>query len=468
MTQTADLPAATSSLRGKLLWGALAVIFGFFIIRISVTASIDYVYANRAFDRSLLDEAYALAGNVGANKGKPVLELSEREIATVLFSDTEKIYFSLFDSSGQRVAGDARLQLVKPRDDQPYVFVDAQRGTDAVRVLSLYRERPIPYHLVVAHTVSAFNASVREQVVISAVLQLLLLAALGLWLRRTIDRELKPLIGLQDELDQRDPNDLQPVTPIQSPSDLQRLARTINGLFQRIAATGQAQREFAGTVAHELRTPLAGIRSLADYGLRQADPQAWREQLERIRQSEQRASHLVHQLLALAQADELRHGTSLQVLNVSEFVRELLLRKMSHAQSQGADLGGEGLDDAHLALADASLLEGLLINLVDNALRYGRPVDGSAPQVTVSVSAVQDKVCVAVIDNGPGLAADELEQVLQRGRRGKAGDALGVGAGLGLSIAQRYARLLQADLQFTVGPEGRGLCARIVLAAAAA
>jgi two-component system sensor histidine kinase TctE len=276
------------------------------------------------------------------------------------------------------------------------------------------------------------------------------------------------LIGLQDELDQRDPNDLQPVTPIQSPSDLQRLARTINGLFQRIAVTGQAQREFAGNVAHELRTPLAGIRSLADYGLRQSDPQAWRQQLERIRQSEQRASHLVQQLLALAQADELRTVASLQVIDVSDLVRDLLLRQMSRAQAQGADLGGEGLDTVHRARVDASLLEGLLTNLVDNALRYGRPADGTVPQVMVSVSALQDKVGITVEDNGPGLAADELEQVLQRARRGKAGDALGVGAGLGLSIAQRYAQLLQATLQFGPGAQGRGLCVRILLPAASA
>ena len=467
MTQQADLPSPTSSLRGKLLWRLLAVIFAIFLARLCITVTIDYVYANRAFDRSLLDEIYALAGNVGSADGKPLLELSEREVATVLFSDSEKAFYALFDAQGQLIAGDALLQLAKPRDGQPYQFVDAYRGADAVRVLSLYRERPVPYYLVVGQTLSAFKASVREQVVISAALQLLLLAALGFWLRRSIDRELQPLIGLQEELDQRDPSDLQPVTPIQSPSDLQRLARTINGLFQRIAATGQSQREFAGTVAHELRTPLAGIRSLADYGLRQTDPQAWRQQLERIRQSEQRASHLVHQLLALAQADELQPGASLQVLDVSELVRDLLLRQMARAQSQGADLGGEGLDTVHRALVDASLLEGLLTNLVDNALRYGRPADGTAPQVTVAVFALQDQVVITVEDNGPGLAADELEQVLQRGRRGKAGDALGIGAGLGLSIAQRYAQLLKASMHFDRGADGRGLCVRILLPAAA-
>ena len=208
---------------------------------------------------------------------------------------------------------------------------------------------------------------------------------------------------------------------------------------------------------------MAGIRSLADYGLRQTDPAAWRQQLEQIRASEQRASHLVHQLLALAQADEAPQGVTLQAVDVSALVQDLLLRQIVRAESKGADLGGEGLDSAHYALVDASLLEGLLINLVDNALRYGRPKDGSTPQVTVTVEPAADRISVAVTDNGPGLAKDELQRVLQRGQRGVAGNALGIGAGLGLSIAQRYAQVMNASLQFEPGPGGRGLSVRVLL-----
>lgn len=456
-------PPSSSSLRGRLLWSLLTAIFGFFILRLFTTLAIDYVYANKAFDRSLLDETYALAGNVTVSQGKPLLDMSEREVATVLFSDSEKTFYALFDVDGQRVSGDSALSLTRPASEQPYVLVDQLHDGLPVRVLSLYRDRPLPYYLVVAHTVSAFNASVLEQVGLSAALQLLLLAALGYWLRRNIDLQIKPLIGLQSELDQRDPKDLQPVTDIKSPSDLQRLAGTINGLFQRIAATGQAQREFAGNVAHELRTPLAGIRTLAEYGLRQSDPQVWRQQLEHIRQSEQRASRLVIQLLALARADEMRDQASLQVLDVSEFVRDLLLRQISQTAAQEVDLGGEGLEVAHYALTDAALLEGLLTNLVENALRYGRPLDGSPLHVTVAVAAIGQQVGISVVDNGPGLSSDELQRALQRGKRGAAGDALGIGAGLGLSIAQRYAQLLQGDLQFMPGSDGRGLCARILL-----
>ena len=463
MNRLSDWGFPANSLRGKLLWRLLSVVAVVFLIRLLVTLGIDFFYANKAFDRALLDEVYALAGNIGVADGKPVMRLSEREIEAVVFSDSDQASYALFDDEGRWLAGDSTLQLQQPAPGQNFVLATQRRGTAQLRTLTLHREVPVPYYLINSQTLGSLNDQLQEQLVVSTGVQLLLLLAMGLWLRSSLDRELGPLIGLQDELDQRDPNDLQPVTPIQSPTDLQRLSHTINGLFQRIAATGQSQREFAGNVAHELRTPLAGIRSLADYGLRQGDPNAWREQLERIRQSEQRASHLVHQLLALAQADEMGSGTALRVLEVSEFVRDMLLRQMSRAQAQGADLGGDGLETPHLALTDASLLEGLLTNLVDNALRYGRPTDGTLPLVTVSVTALPGKVAIAVIDNGPGLAADELEQVLQRGRRGKAGDALGVGAGLGLSIARRYAQLLLAELHFASGPDARGLCVSILL-----
>ena len=159
----------------------------------------------------------------------------------------------------------------------------------------------------------------------------------------------------------------------------------------------------------------------------------------------------------------MRDQASLQVLDVSEFVRDLLLRQISQTAAQEVDLGGEGLEVAHYALTDAALLEGLLTNLVENALRYGRPLDGSPLHVTVAVAAIGQQVGISVVDNGPGLPSDELQRALQRGKRGAAGDALGIGAGLGLSIAQRYAQLLQADLQFMPGSDGRGLCARILL-----
>ena len=113
-------------------------------------------------------------------------------------------------------------------------------------------------------------------------------------------------------------------------------------LLGRVRAGVQAQREFTGNVAHELRTPLAGIRSLAEHALAQTDPQQWRAQLQRVLQSEQRASHLIDQLLALALADETRDTLVLEPLALDRLVRDFVLRHMAQADSLGIDLGASG------------------------------------------------------------------------------------------------------------------------------
>lgn len=239
----------------------------------------------------------------------------------------------------------------------------------------------------------------------------------------------------------------------------------------RIEGSVQAQREFAGNVAHELRTPLAGIRSLAAYGLGQGDAAVWQRQLQDIAASERRASRLVDQLLALALADEAPGALDLVPVALHTLVSELVLRSLPQADAQGVDLGVEGLDAPLAPLwvrGTSALLEGLLGNLVDNALRHGRPTDAAQPaRVTVVVRAVGERVRLSVIDNGPGLDAAELLRVRSRWEQGGARGRRAGGVGLGLAIVERYAALLGGALELAPGPDGIGLCATVNLQRAA-
>ena len=233
-------------------------------------------------------------------------------------------------------------------------------------------------------------------------------------------------------------------------------------LLARVGRTVRSQKEFAGNVAHELRTPLAGIRALTEYGLMHSDPQVWREQLASIAKSQERASHLIDQLLALALAQEAREVLQPQPLRLDEVARDALLRHLPRADSLGVDLGGRGLDAALTVAAQRALLEGVLDNLIDNALRYGRPPDGSAARVTVDITAdMRAGVCLSVLDNGPGIGAAERERLLRRWSQGQAGEALGQGSGLGLAIVAEYARILGAALSLDAGEEGIGLRASL-------
>jgi two-component system sensor histidine kinase TctE len=412
--------------------------------------TIAYFFAQKALDRSLLDDAYALAANVSASHGSPVLNLSEREIGAVLFDQSERVFFSLLREDGSFVAGHGGLRDGAPPADVSWEFADRHtRGLD-LRTVTLRRENPVNFIVVVGQTVNSRNQLLQQLVLQSLVPQVLLLILLGVGLRRSVDKELNPLSRLQREVDSRHGADLAPVQTQAASQEVQRLADAINRLLERVQAGVQAQREFTGNVAHELRTPLAGIRSLAEHGLAQKDPEQWRTQLQRVLQSEQRASHLMDQLLALALADESRDTLVLHPMAMDVWVRDFVLRHLPQADAQGIDLGASGLDEPIWAWGQTALLEGVLANLLDNAMRYGRPGsrDSGAPtpQITVSLRVRGEEVILSVNDNGPGLSAEQQERLMARGSQGLDGQALGRGAGLGLSIVQRYAELLEGRL----------------------
>jgi two-component system sensor histidine kinase TctE len=241
--------------------------------------------------------------------------------------------------------------------------------------------------------------------------------------------------------------------------DVQRLGQAINALLGRIAFSVQAQREFSGNVAHELRTPLAGIRALADYGLRHTDPQVWHEQLQGIAKSQERASHLVDQLLALALADEAHQDLEKTAVSLDALVGEAVLRYLPKADAAGVDLGAKGIDHAVMVQGNAALIEGILNNLIDNALRYGRAGNGES-HITVSVEDTPHSVVLSVTDNGAGVPADKLQQISQRWVQGAAGEALKAGVGLGLAIVGTYAKLLGARVALGAA-QPHGLCVRV-------
>ena len=470
--QAAAQPAPPrASLRSRLQRRVLVPLALTWMLGSAVAASVAYVFTQRAFDRSLLDDAYTIAAQVTeAADGEVTLNLTPREIGAVLFDQTERVFFAVRRADGLLVAGHAGLPVMIFDKGQLWQFGDHHfRGLD-LRVVTLRRSTPQPFEVVVGQTVLSRSQVLQRLLALAVVPQALLLLLLGLWLRHSISDELRPLAQLQLALESRDSSDLSPLQVPAPSRDVARLGDAANGLMARIAAGVQSQREFAGNVAHELRTPLAGIRSLAEYGLAQPTPAVWRQQLQRIQQSEQRASHLVDQLLALARADESRDGLQLQLLRVDELVRELLLRTLPRADVEGVDLGAVGLEQPSWTLGSVALLEGLLGNLLDNALRYGRPAGASTrPRVTVEVRIEGAELVLSVSDNGPGLTLGDTlrEGVLSRWTRGDAGEQHGRSAGLGLAIVARYAALLGARFALLPMAQGPGLCAQVRLKAAA-
>lgn len=449
------------SLRNRLLRHVLLPLALTWVLGTGLVVAIAVYFAQEAYDRALLDDAYLVASHVRlaspADGERLEFSLSPTELTTVLFDQSEALFFAVFRQDGSLLAGHPGLVPSRPLVGQGPVFSDLQYQNRSLRSVTVQRHQPGHFYVVMAQTTTSREQLLQRLLTFSIVPQLLLLILLAWALRRAIQNDLQPLVDLERALHRRDARDLTPVQVGTSTRDLQRLGEAVNDLLTRIGQSVRAQREFSGNVAHELRTPLAGIRAQAEYGLSHKDPQVWHEQLAGIAHSEERASHLVDQLLALALADEAQHSLPLAPLALDEVVQDTLMRYMPRADALGVDLGARGLETTVWVRAHRALVEGLLNNLLDNALRYGRPQDGRTPQVTVSVTAQADKVCLTVQDNGPGISADQRQRVMQRWSQGHAGEALKEGSGLGLAIVSAYARLMNAEVQLAPGEQDQGL-----------
>lgn len=429
------------------------------LIATAVVLTIASQSTEAAFDRALLDDALGLAASVVQRDGRLQIDLSAEELNAVLFDQSEVVYFAVRAADGTLVAGQNALRAEGLPSSRAVAFGDIDFQHQILRGVLLQREQPAAFSVVLAQTTQSRSAHWQRLLLYSLTPLTALLLLLGWWLGRAIERDLRPVAQLQDELNRRPAAELHPLAVPATTSDLDSLVRSVDGLMARLGTLVAAQREFSGTVAHELRTPLAGIRALAEFGLAHENPALWREQLTAIVQSQQRASRLVDQLLALALADEAHSAPVLLPLALDDLVRRVLLRTLPRADTLGADLGAEGIDDEVTVMGDPGLLEGALQNLLDNALRYGRPTDRRMQQrVTVDVSRnpADDTVTLAVTDNGPGIEVARQAQLLARWQQGEPGRQLGEGAGLGLAIVARYAHLLQAGLVIEAGPGGQG------------
>lgn len=279
--------------------------------------------------------------------------------------------------------------------------------------------------------------------------------AVLIWL--AVRQGLRPLGSLAAEVAAREPGNLAPIEIGANPAETRPLIERLNALFARLGRSLEQERRFTADAAHELRTPLAGIRAQAQVALGAGDAAERDRALHNAIAGCDRATHLVEQLLTLARIDAAAQAP-LETVALRELARDCL-----------ADLAPQALaKDVELELADgeeqriaghAIWLRILLRNLLDNAVRYS----SQGGSVRVEIGREQNRPALWVIDSGPGIAEAERAQVRERFYRVLgAGEA---GSGLGLSIVQRIAEVHGAELRLLPGDGGRGLKAGIVFGA---
>ena len=273
------------------------------------------------------------------------------------------------------------------------------------------------------------------------------MAAVLVWLG--IGKSLRPLERLRAEIEGRSHRDLRPLPERDAPLEARPLVTALNKLLERLSAVLGAQRDFVENAAHQMRTPVAGMRMQIEYALSQDDPAEWRHALNMLSPASARAVHLVNQLLALARADAgASFNVTMEVIDARLPVEEVIGNLMPQAIAKNIDVGLE-LEPSPVC-ANPFLLSELVSNLVDNAVTYSA-IGG---RVTVRTRQSGGATAIEVEDDGPGIPEREREDVFRRFHRMEG--APGRGCGLGLAIVRKIAQIHRADVELRDPPGGTG------------
>jgi len=279
------------------------------------------------------------------------------------------------------------------------------------------------------------------------------LPVLGFLIWLALRSGLKPLVALGRDVAVRDPDNLQPLDAAAVPREVVPLVASLNGLFGRLRHSIDHERRFNADAAHELRTPLAGVRAQAEVALGASADAERTHALRQVIAGCDRAARLVDQMLTLARLDPKRTVAGGARFDLATAARDAIVEIAPAGHGRGVDVA---LDASPAqVVGDPALVAILLRNLLDNAIRYGP----AGTTVEVGVHAVAGGAELVVTDQGPGVPSEERGRLGERFHR-----VLGTGetgSGLGLSIVRRIAELHHADVAFGAGPSGRGLTVRV-------
>jgi two-component system sensor histidine kinase QseC len=276
------------------------------------------------------------------------------------------------------------------------------------------------------------------------------LPLIGLWVWLATRQGFASLDGIARQIASRDPQQLHPVHPAAAPEEIRTLLEALNGLFQRVEHTLEAERRFTADAAHELRTPLAALQAQLQVAQRARDSDERDRSLNQLQRGLTRAAHLVDQMLHLARLDPESGLPDPQTVDLAGLAEEVCADIGSQILAKNIDFDLTASTKAQVT-GQAEWLRVLIRNLVDNAVRY-TPEGGL---VRVDVAGSDKVVTLSVADSGPGIPIEERESVLRRFHRLNQGSQ--PGSGLGLAIVARIAELHGAELKLDTSNTPKGL-----------
>ncbi|MFZ1445988.1 MAG: sensor histidine kinase N-terminal domain-containing protein [Candidatus Dechloromonas phosphoritropha] len=454
------------SLFGEILDWMLAPLLFVWPLSIAFTHYFANNVANFPYDQALRQHVNAIARQVKLVDGKPVLSLPAPARAMLRADETDSVYFHVITHDGKLLAGDADLPPPDAGADPAALpgdiyFRDLELKGQDVRVAYSYvadgnmpRDRWV---LVEVGETMEKRTQLTNKIVASVILPqfvIIPLAVMLVWFG--LSRGLRPLNRLRKTIEARDAADLSPIATHGVPDELEPLVEAFNEMLERMKRNVEVQQRFVADAAHQLRTPLTGLKTQAQFAIREADPAALRHGLRQIAVGVDRATRLVNQLLTLARTEGLETvQQSHAPLDLARLMRDVVEEWVAIALEKRIDLGFEA-QDVTMVSGNPLLLKELAKNLLDNALRY-TPEGG---HVTCRVMATGNVTVLEVEDDGIGITEEQAEMAFERFFR--IDNAAGEGSGLGLAIVREIATQHDATARLRPNPSGQGTVARVV------
>lgn len=473
-------PGTRSLHRHLLLWLLLPQLVLWLAAAI-FTYDLADTYANRAIDASLSTASRALARQVKPSGSGLLIDFPRAAQDIIEADPDDRVYYMVSTPPGEFILGNNQMPqpqppIAEPRLGQPYMY-DAkvreltqygQRDVD-VRVVALYLaygEPGKPQRMLVQVARSRASREVlARQILIDTALPLsglIVLMSIIVW--AGIRGGLAPLARLRSVVESRAPNDLAPIRLEAAPEEVRSLAIALNALLAEVRESVDTQKRFISDAAHQLRTPLAGLKSQTELALASValgnDPEL-HARLRRVHESATRSAHLVSQLLTLARAEpEAAMAQARTCFDLQRLAREVAAEQVPRALAAGIDLGSDDTEPGETplpVLGNAMLIREALINLVDNAIRYA----GRGASITVTAKAQGGDAVVCVEDTGRGVPEVDRERVFERFVRAT---HEGNGCGLGLAIVKEIVERSQGSVVLeAVQPQGLRAVVRLPL-----
>lgn len=418
------------------------------------------------YDQMLREHVTAVARQIKFVGSQAQVSLPTSARALLRADETDSVYFHVRNRRWDLLAGDAGLPKAEVLPSTPvnvgevYFRSAVFNGQDlqiAYTFLAIPGQPEQDWLLVEVGETREKRSQLANRIVASVIMPqfvIIPLAVLLVWFG--LSRGLRPLTRLRQTIEARDSADLSPIATRRVPDELEPLVEAFNAMLKRMKRNVEAQQRFIADAAHQMRTPLTGLKTQAQFAMRENDPQAMRHAMSQIAAGVDRASRLVNQLLTLARTEASVHAEQdKQPLNLEALLKAQVSDWVMRAMERSIDLGFEE-HGAVQVLGNDFLLREMINNLIDNALRY-TPAGGV---VTGRVLRNGDFAILEIEDNGVGISLEDAELVFERFYR--VDNAGTEGSGLGLAIVREIANQHDAYAALRPNRNQRGAVARIV------